>query len=144
MRYNHARWRYTNFQGGRGRFDPSSFDIAGLKWVSSFPNNLNLGSARASAIVILNSPLTGRPETIIEGSVINAKRTAASAALAAHSLREGKDINIVGVIGCGLINFEITQFLRIVCPEIDQLVVFDLDAERARQFKDRCRRSFLN
>src|SRR5436190_9265466 len=107
--------------------------IAGVKWVSSFPDNLNHGVERASAVVILNSSQTGRPEAILEGSVISAKRTAASAALAARCLLSGK-LGRIGMIGCGLINFEIARFLLAVFPGADTFVLFDKDEARAKQF----------
>src|SRR5437879_9036249 len=108
--------------------------IAGIKWVSSFPENLHLGIDRASAVLILNSPQTGRPEAVLEGSVISAKRTAASAALAAECLLSGKKVGRVAMIGCGLINFEIARFLLAVFPEAETFVLFDKDEARAKQF----------
>jgi N-[(2S)-2-amino-2-carboxyethyl]-L-glutamate dehydrogenase len=111
--------------------------IAGVKWVSSFPENLQLGIDRASAVVILNSTQTGQPEAVLEGSVISAKRTAASAALAAQCLFEGTKVSRVGLIGCGLINFEIARFLRAVFPEAQTYVLFDEDEARAQQFRKR-------
>src|SRR5437870_1263984 len=111
--------------------------IAGLKWVSSFPDNLGLGIDRASAVVILNSPQTGRPEAVLEGSVISAKRTAASAALAAQCLLSGGKVARVGMIGCGLINFEIARFLLAVFSEVETLVLFDKDEARAKQFANK-------
>lgn len=111
--------------------------IAGVKWVSSFPDNLHLGVDRASAVVILNSPQTGRPEAVLEGSVISAKRTAASAALAAQCLLSGSKASRVGMIGCGLINFEIARFLLAVFPEAETLVFFDKDEARAKQFANK-------
>src|SRR5437773_5101593 len=116
--------------------------IAGLKWVSSFPNNLDLGVDRASAVVILNSPQTGRPEAVLEGSVISAKRTAASAALAAKCLLKGSKVGRFGMIGCGLINFEIARFLLTVFPEAETLVLFDENEARAKQFANKCQRIF--
>ncbi len=111
--------------------------IAGVKWVSSFPDNLHLGVDRASAVVILNSPHTGRPEAVLEGSVISAKRTAASAALAAQCLLSGSKVGRVGMIGCGLINFEIARFLLAVFPEAETFVLFDKDEARAKQFENK-------
>jgi 2,3-diaminopropionate biosynthesis protein SbnB len=114
------------------------FGVAGVKWVSSFPANLEKGQDRASAVVILNSPETGRPQAILEGSIISAKRTAASAALAATYL-QGDKTDCAGIIGCGLISFEIVRFLSAACPEIKKLYVFDLYSSNAQQFKDKCR-----
>ena len=111
--------------------------IAGVKWVSSFPDNLQLGLDRASAVVILNSTQTGRPEALLEGSVISAKRTAASAALAAQCLLSGSKVGRVGMIGCGLINFEIARFLLAVFPEAETFVLFDRDEARAKQFANK-------
>jgi len=111
--------------------------IAGVKWVSSFPDNLQLGVDRASAVVILNSPQTGRPEAVLEGSVISAKRTAASAALAAQCLLSGSKVGRVGMIGCGLINFEIARFLLAVFPEAETFVLFDKDEARVKQFANK-------
>jgi ornithine cyclodeaminase len=116
------------------------FGVAGIKWVSSFPGNLEKGLDRASAVVVLNSTATGRPEAIIEGSIINAKRTAASAALAAKYLQTNERATAAGLVGCGLINYEIARFLLAVCPEIERLAVFDLDPQRAKQFKQKCLR----
>src|SRR6266581_8738212 len=111
--------------------------IAGIKWVSSFPENLPLGVDRASAVLILNSPQTGRPEAVLEGSVISAKRTAASAALAAQCLLNGNKVGRVGMIGCGLINFEIARFLLAVFPGVETFVLFDKDEARAKQFENK-------
>jgi N-[(2S)-2-amino-2-carboxyethyl]-L-glutamate dehydrogenase len=118
------------------------FSIAGIKWVSSFTANLTKGLDRASAVLILNSTETGRPDAIVEGSIISAKRTAASAALAAHHLLDGQTPTTAGLIGCGLIGFEITKFLRAVCPQIEKLWLFDLDERRADKFKRECQESF--
>jgi N-[(2S)-2-amino-2-carboxyethyl]-L-glutamate dehydrogenase len=114
------------------------FEIAGIKWVSSFPNNTDVGLDRASAVVILNSMATGRPEAIMEGSIISAKRTAASAALAAQSLCKRDDSSSIALIGCGLINFEIAQFLQAAMPSIRKLFVFDAEPQRAIEFSRKC------
>ena len=114
------------------------FNVAGMKWVSSFPGNLDKGLNRASAVIIMNSAETGRAEVIMEGSLISAKRTAASAALAARCIHTRSAPETVGFLGCGPINFEVARFLSVVFPKIARLVGFDVDASRAEQFKENC------
>lgn len=113
--------------------------VAGLKWIASFPANLEQGLDRASAVIILNSAQTGIAQVILEGSVISAKRTAASAALAARHLQNEQWSSYLGIIGCGPINCEIVQFLLTLQPEIQTLVLYDINQERVQLFKDKCR-----
>lgn len=114
------------------------FGIAGIKWVSSFMGNLSQGMDRASAVMILNSTRTGRPEALLEGSIISAKRTAASASLAAQTLLDGRELTNLGMAGCGFINFETARFLHALYPQIKNLKIYDLDRQRAVQFRDKC------
>jgi len=115
------------------------FGVAGMKWISSFPANLEKGLDRASAVIILNSAQTGWPQVMMEGSLVSAKRTAASASLAALHLTS-QEPRAVGIIGCGPINFEVTRFLRTVWPALATFYAFDVSAERAEQFKQKWRR----
>jgi N-[(2S)-2-amino-2-carboxyethyl]-L-glutamate dehydrogenase len=115
-----------------------NFEVAGVKWIASFPANLDHGMERASAAIILNSIQTGRPEAMLEGSLISAKRTAASAALAAQHLHHHQPA-VVGLIGCGTINFEIARFLLAVFPGIEAFIIFDTNIQQARGFETKCR-----
>lgn len=112
-------------------------EVAGVKWISSFPGNVDRGIERAAAAIILNDLATGRPSALIEGSVISARRTAASAALAADLLTGPEVSDRVTIIGCGVINFEVLRFLRLVLPTLTEVVVHDLAQPRAAAFVDR-------
>jgi ornithine cyclodeaminase/alanine dehydrogenase-like protein (mu-crystallin family) len=110
------------------------FEAAGLKWVSSFPDNVSRGLERASAVVILNSMETGRPRVVMEGALVSAMRTAASAALAAHVLHADRE-PVVGLIGAGRISAEIARFLAAMFPRASEWWVYDLDRARADEFR---------
>ena len=116
--------------------------VAGMKWIASFPGNLARGLERASAVLILNSCETGRPTAILESSIISARRTAASAALAARALFPAGPPAAAGLIGTGVINFEVARFLRAALPGLDRFVLYDHDAARAGRFGARLRREF--
>jgi 2,3-diaminopropionate biosynthesis protein SbnB len=138
--------RFPNNQGSRIIALPAylggGVEVAGVKWVASFPDNLANGIDRASAVLILNSTRTGRPETMMEASVINAKRTAASAALAAKYLSRTSRIDRFALAGCGLINFEILRFVKRIYPQIQSLTLYDLDPQRAGLFMKKCKNTF--
>lgn len=111
------------------------FNTAGIKWIASFPENGNKSLERASATLILNSVETGHPTAVMESSVISAYRTAASAALAAQMLTPKiATTDTLGIVGCGLINYETLRFLLALFPDIQLILLHDLNPELAANF----------
>lgn len=130
----HRRDRIIGLPAYRGGDAP----VAGMKWIASFPGNVAAGLERASASVVLNSLENGRPSAFLEGSVISAKRTAASAALAARLLTGQAPPSGVTLIGCGVINLEILRFLKAALPGLRDAALYDMDPERAEAFARTC------
>ncbi|MCS7483563.1 2,3-diaminopropionate biosynthesis protein SbnB [Umezawaea endophytica] len=111
--------------------------VDGLKWISSFPENVAAGIPRASAVLILNDHDTGYPFACLESSIISAARTAASAALAADRLTEGTGRpRRIGFFGVGLIARYIHTYLAGTGWSFDEIGVHDLSAEHAAGFRD--------
>lgn len=106
--------------------------VSGLKWISSFPGNLDAGIPRASAVLVLNDAETGYPFACLESSIISAVRTAASAAVAARSLsRTAKEPTRVGFIGAGLIARYLHEYLAASGTEFAEIGVYDLERSYA-------------
>lgn len=117
-----------------------AFAVDGLKWISSFPRNITEGLPRASAVLILNDPVTGFPVACLESSIISATRTAASAALAAATLHGNRPRpRRVVFFGTGLIARYIYTFLHATGWTFDEIGIFDLSAEYAAAFDEHLR-----
>ncbi|MFD4408020.1 2,3-diaminopropionate biosynthesis protein SbnB [Streptomyces sp. NPDC058476] len=115
--------------GGETRVD-------GVKWISSFPDNVTAGIPRASGVLILNDHDTGYPFACLESSIISATRTAASAAAAADWLsRDRPRPTRVGFFGVGLIARYIHAFLADTGWSFDDIGVHDLSADSAAGFR---------
>ncbi|GAA3431748.1 2,3-diaminopropionate biosynthesis protein SbnB [Kutzneria kofuensis] len=121
--------------GGQARVD-------GLKWISSFPENVAAGLPRASAVLILNDHDTGYPFACLEGSIISAARTAASAASAADWLSRGRPRPTrVGFFGTGLIARYIHTYLAATGWSFDEIGVYDLSDDSVAGFRSHLERS---
>ncbi|WP_394839417.1 2,3-diaminopropionate biosynthesis protein SbnB [Pendulispora rubella] len=110
------------------------FRVSGIKWIASYPDNLQLGIPRASAVLVLNDYETGYPIAVLESSIISAARTAASAVLAAETLRKDKKVRRFGMVGNGLIARYIHRFFRGAGWDLDEVVLFDTNPAESTAF----------
>jgi ornithine cyclodeaminase len=110
--------------------------VDGLKWISSFPQNVPVGLPRASAVLILNDHNTGYPFACLEGSIISATRTAALAASAARWLSAGRRRPArVGFFGVGLIARYVHAFLVGTGWSFDEIGLHDLSIDSVAGFR---------
>ena len=116
--------------------------VDGVKWISSFPENVAAGVPRASAVLILNDRDTGYPFACLESSIISATRTAAMATAAADWLsRSRRRPRRVGFFGAGLIARYIHGSLTGNGWSFDEIGLYDLSAESAGGFREYLERS---
>jgi ornithine cyclodeaminase len=137
----HSSFLRTGREGARIIALPAylggAFDLAGLKWIASFPDNVGHGIPRASAVLVLNDTGTGRPYALLEASIVSASRTAASAVLAAESLLGGRRAHRVGIVGTGLIAGHVHAFLCDLGWDVGGWRLFDLRRAAAERFAER-------
>lgn len=103
----------------------------GMKWIGSFPGNLDRGLPRASAVIILNDLDTGFPVACLEGAVISATRTALSAAVGAETLAGRRETGRLAVIGAGVISRRTIEMLLAIGWRLGEVAVFDQRPEQA-------------
>ena len=112
------------------------FHVAGLKWIASYPGNVQRGFPRASAVLVLNSYDTGYPFAVLESSIISAARTAASATLAAYWLNgQSRRVRSLGIVGTGFIARYVYDFLVDTGWEIDDVRLYDAAPLEGEKFK---------
>jgi 2,3-diaminopropionate biosynthesis protein SbnB len=103
----------------------------GIKWIGSFPGNLDRGLPRASAVIVLNDPETGFPVACLEGAVISATRTALSAVVGAETLAGRRETGRLAVIGAGVISRRTVEMLLAGGWHLGEVTVFDPRVEQA-------------
>jgi len=113
--------------------------VTGIKWISSFPENIERGMPRASAVLILNDPVTGYPMACMEASIISAARTAASAISALRCLArdDAARPRRVACIGAGVIARHVAECLPLAGLNIAEVMVHDLNIGYAESLASR-------
>ncbi len=92
---------YLTLERGDFRAMPAALPgIAGVKWVTVYPENPSLGLPTIMATIICNDPLTGYPLAVMDATEITAYRTGAAAAIASKYLAR-KDSQTLGLVGAG-------------------------------------------
>jgi 2,3-diaminopropionate biosynthesis protein SbnB len=114
------------------------FDVAGMKWISSFPENVARGIPRASAVLVLNDYASGYPFACLEASIVSAARTAASAVLAAGACAEGRPPRrTLGIVGNGLIARYVYEFFNRTGWTFPNVRLYDAAPGESRRFSER-------
>ena len=97
-------------------FVGGDINLAGIKWIASFPNNIKNNIPRAHSVVILNEAATGIPISVINTPYLSILRTASVSGTIIKHYREARNLkNItIGIIGWGPIGKAHYQMVKTI------------------------------
>ena len=107
--------------------------IAGIKWVSVYPNNSNYNLPTVMATIVLNDPNTGCPLAFMDGTYITSVRTGAAGGVAVKYLAR-KDSTIIGMVGAGIQAKAQLMAIAEVVSKIEEVKVFDVYKEVSQKY----------
>jgi ornithine cyclodeaminase/alanine dehydrogenase-like protein (mu-crystallin family) len=105
-------------------------DAAGIKWVSGYPDNQALGLPYIHGLLLLTDGPTGQPLAVMDATWITEVRTAAASMLGIRALAD-RDVETVGLIGCGRQGAAHLELARELFPRLARVVLFDRHSDRA-------------
>lgn len=111
------------------------YDMAGIKWIGSNPQNYKIGLPRATVLVILNDPVTKLPLAVSDGTTVSAKRTGAVGGLAVKYLAKEKASTAI-IFGAGAQGRTQLEAILLARPSIKTVYVYDIFFDRAKEFAD--------
>lgn len=106
--------------------------VAGMKWVSGYPDNFKRGLPYISGLLILNDTATGISSVVMDCTWITAYRTAAASALAARYLAPAGS-RTLGILACGVQGRTNLQAIATLFP-IECVYAYDLLPDAQRRF----------
>lgn len=103
--------------------------MAGIKWIASFPDNINNGIPRASSVIVLNNADTGQIESLINTAKLSAIRTSAVTGFVINQYLEqnNKTDLTVGIIGFGSIGqHHFAMYEELFGDRISKYLLYDI------------------
>ena len=121
-------------------------DLAGIKWIASFPGNIDNNIPRAHSVVVINQSDTGIPIAIINTPLLSVIRTSSVTGLMIrHFLKTRPMDNInVGIIGWGPIGqYHFKMVTELLKDKVANVSLYDLRGINAdaveSSYKDKIR-----
>lgn len=106
-------------------------NVAGIKWAAESRENIdNPEMPTGVDITILSDPHTALPVCILDGTIITAMRTSASAGVAAKYLAR-KDTKKACFVGAGIIGRTMVMAMSESLPQLEEILIYDLNHEKS-------------
>jgi N-[(2S)-2-amino-2-carboxyethyl]-L-glutamate dehydrogenase len=102
---------------------------AGIKWIASFPDNINHGLPRAHSVMVLNDAQTGEPSAILNSPLTSIVRTASISGLMLKAFLKERPLEQIelGIIGWGPVGrLHYEMALALYGDRIRQVQIYDL------------------
>lgn len=109
-----------------------SIGTAVMKWQSGSPGNAGLGLPYLTGMLFLNDTSTGVVEAVMDSTWIAQERTAAATALTVKHLHPAA--RNFAMLGCGVQGHSHLAALRVVMPNLEEVVIFDIDDKAAEGY----------
>ncbi|CAM4356656.1 2,3-diaminopropionate biosynthesis protein SbnB [Paenibacillus alkaliterrae] len=126
LRYKHPQNRIIAMPAYVG----GPVQTAGIKWIASFPGNLDAGLPRAHSITLLNNADTGLPYAMLNTPMPSAARTAAVSGLLirhylkAHGAARRFRLGIIGFGPVGRLHYDMC--CRLYGDRLDRVYLYDI------------------
>lgn len=104
-------------------------DLAGMKWIASFPNNHLRGLPRAHNTLILNDATTGEPLALLNSGLLSGLRTAAVSGVMLDAYVEARQTERIklGIIGWGPIGrLHLDMCAALLGERLERVTLYDL------------------
>ncbi|WP_075883420.1 hypothetical protein [Candidatus Protochlamydia sp. W-9] len=112
-------------------FIGGEFNVAGIKWIASFPNNIKKNLPRAHALTILNNYESGKPLAILSANELSGLRTAAVSGYIIQKFlnKLPKKKLKVGITGFGPIGqLHAEMISEILKSRLDKIRIYDIQS----------------
>ncbi|MBB5647628.1 2,3-diaminopropionate biosynthesis protein SbnB [Pedobacter cryoconitis] len=104
-------------------------NMAGIKWIASFPENIKKNIPRAHSVVILNDADTGEPKGIITTALLSVIRTASVSGLIVKYFDQARDLAHIkiGISGFGPIGqYHLKMCSELLAGKIGKICLYDV------------------